>query len=162
MTLWPNRCFRHHGWSGRRLRPRWYASCRRPAPGSYLNSYRRLWMEFWLCTGSDCATIKITSLGSPGRGIKWVEDPLEETCYQRLLSRDFSPNSHNKQHVNLPHVYLLEPASHLVKCGKIVKVISVLIIFLRGRMGSCSRMESLGVARHTLCRCSDQITMLAG
>ena len=61
MTLWPNRCFRHHGWSGRRLRPRWYASCRRPAPGSYLNSYRRLWMEFWLCTGSDCATIKITS-----------------------------------------------------------------------------------------------------
>ena len=38
MTLWPNRCFRHHGWSGRRLRPRWYASCRRPAPGSYLNS----------------------------------------------------------------------------------------------------------------------------
>ena len=84
-----------------------------------------------------------------------MEDPLEETCYQRLLSRDFSPNSHNKQHVNLPHVYLLGPASHLVKCGKIVKVISVLIIFLRGRMGSCSRMESLGVARHTLCRFYD-------
>ena len=35
--------------------------------------YRHLWMEFGLCTGSDCATIKITSLGSP-----WTSFTLSE------------------------------------------------------------------------------------